>query len=46
LQVARDELNLESLLISFPNNSLLEGFVKKNGFEKNSLTQYEMYVLL
>lgn len=46
LQVARDELNLESLLISFPNNSLLEGFVKKTGFEKNSLAQYEMYVLL
>ena len=43
LQVARDELNLESLLISFPNNSLLEGFVKKTGFEKNSLAQYEMY---
>ncbi|MGK9486571.1 GNAT family N-acetyltransferase [Bacillus tropicus] len=46
LQVARDELNLESLLISFPNNSLLEGFVKRTGFEKNSLAQYEMYVLL
>ncbi|MCU5427768.1 GNAT family N-acetyltransferase [Bacillus cereus] len=46
LQVARDELNLESLLISFPNNSLLEGFVKKTRFEKNSLAQYEMYVLL
>ncbi|HDR7897723.1 GNAT family N-acetyltransferase [Bacillus pacificus] len=46
LQVARDELNLESLLISFPNNSLLEGFLKKTGFEKNSLAQYEMYVLL
>lgn len=46
LQVARDELNLESLLISFPNNSLLEGFVKKTGFEKNSLAQYEMYVFL
>lgn len=46
LQVVRDELNLESLLISFPNNSLLEGFVKKTGFEKNSLAQYEMYVLL
>ncbi len=30
LQVARDELNLESLLISFPNNSLLEGFFKEN----------------
>ncbi|QBJ68269.1 GNAT family N-acetyltransferase [Bacillus anthracis] len=46
LQVARDELNLESLLISFPNNSLLEGFVKKTGFEKNSLAQYEMYLLI
>lgn len=46
LQVARDELNLESLSIGFPNNNLLEGFLKKTGFEKNSLAQYEMYVLI
>lgn len=46
LQVARDELNLESLSIGFSNNNLLEGFLKKAGFEKNSLAQYEMYLLL
>lgn len=46
LQVAREELNLSSLSIGFPNNNLLEGFLKKCGFEKNSLAQYEMYLLL
>ncbi|AXK18528.1 MULTISPECIES: GNAT family N-acetyltransferase [Bacillus] len=46
LQVARVESNLSSLSISFPNNSLLEGFLKKSGFKKNSLAQYEMYLLL
>lgn len=46
LQVARVELSLSSLSIGFPNNSLLEGFLKKSGFEKNSLAQYEMYLLL
>ncbi|MEB8805809.1 GNAT family N-acetyltransferase, partial [Bacillus cereus] len=46
LQVAREELNLSSLSIGFPNNNLLEGFFKKCGFEKNSLAQYEMYLLL
>ncbi|MEC2555151.1 GNAT family N-acetyltransferase, partial [Bacillus tropicus] len=46
LQVARDELNLESLSIGFPNNNLLEGFLKKTGYEKNSLAQYEMYLLI
>ncbi len=30
LQVARDELNLESLLISFPNNSLTGRVFKEN----------------
>ncbi|MGG1340062.1 GNAT family N-acetyltransferase [Bacillus toyonensis] len=46
LQVARVESNLLSLSIGFPNNSLLEGFLKKSGFKKNSLAQYEMYLLL
>ncbi|MED0964001.1 GNAT family N-acetyltransferase [Bacillus paramycoides] len=46
LQVAREELKLSSLSIGFPNNSLLEGYLKKCGFEKNSLAQYEMYHLL
>ncbi|ASI78007.1 GNAT family N-acetyltransferase [Bacillus cereus group sp. MYBK71-2] len=46
LQMARENLNVSSLSIGFPNNNLLEGFLKKTGFEKNALAQYEMYVLL
>lgn len=46
LHRASEELNIASLSIGFPNNNLLEGFLKKTGFEKNSLAQYEMYVLL
>lgn len=46
LQVASKELKLSRLSIGFPNNSLLEGFLKKCGFEKNALEQYEMYSLL
>ncbi|PFD40762.1 GNAT family N-acetyltransferase [Bacillus cereus] len=46
LQVAREELKLSSLSIGFPNNSSLQGYLKKCGFEKNSLAQYEMYHLL
>ncbi|MED0989459.1 GNAT family N-acetyltransferase [Bacillus nitratireducens] len=46
LQIASEELKLSSLSIGFPNNNLLEGFLKKSGFEKNSLAQYEMYLLL
>lgn len=34
LQVARVESNLSSLSIGFPNNSLLEGFLKKSGFKR------------
>ncbi|MGR3778452.1 GNAT family N-acetyltransferase [Bacillus paramycoides] len=46
LQVASEELKLSSISIGFPNNSLLEGYLRKSGFEKNSLAQYEMYHLL
>lgn len=46
LQVANEKLKLASVSIGFPNNGLLEGFLKKSGFEKNALTQYEMYHLL
>ncbi|PQZ53246.1 GNAT family N-acetyltransferase [Bacillus sp. MYb209] len=46
LHVASEELKLLSLSISFPNNGLLQGYLKKCGFEKNSLAQYEMYHLL
>ncbi|EJS69011.1 GNAT family N-acetyltransferase [Bacillus cereus] len=46
LRTASEELKLSNLSIGFPNNSLLEGFLKKCGFAKNSLAQYEMYLLL
>ncbi|HEK9102585.1 TPA: GNAT family N-acetyltransferase [Bacillus pseudomycoides] len=46
LQTVSKELQLSSLSIGFPNNGLLEGFVKKCGFEKSSLAQYEMYYTL
>ena len=38
------ELNLTKLMISFPNNASLEGFVRTNGFKKEPITQYEMYL--
>ncbi|MGE7855383.1 MULTISPECIES: GNAT family N-acetyltransferase [Bacillus] len=46
LRASSEELKLSSLSIGFPNNGLLEGFLKKSGFKKNALTQYEMYHLL
>lgn len=46
LQTVSKELQLSSFSIGFPNNGLLEGFVKKCGFEKSSLAQYEMYYTL
>lgn len=46
LQIVSKELQLASLSIGFPNNGLLEGFVKKCGFEKSPLAQYEMYFTL
>ncbi|MDH4421856.1 GNAT family N-acetyltransferase [Bacillus cereus] len=46
LRASSEELKLSSFSIGFPNNGLLEGFLKKSGFKKNALTQYEMYHLL
>lgn len=46
LQTVSKELQLSTLSIGFPNNSLLEGFLKKQSFIKNTLAQYEMYLVL
>jgi ribosomal protein S18 acetylase RimI-like enzyme len=46
LQTASQDLNPTKMSTGFPNNSLLEGFFKKQGFQKGSLTQYEMYLSL
>ncbi|MTI57869.1 GNAT family N-acetyltransferase [Geosporobacter ferrireducens] len=40
------ELKPEKLHISFPNNSNLQGFVKRTGFIKDSISQQEMYLVL
>jgi len=40
------EINLKKLAISFPSNASLTGFVKRLGFMKDPITQYEMYLLL
>lgn len=40
------ELELKKLSIGFPNNSRLEGFLKSIGFERDKISQYEMYLLL
>jgi ribosomal protein S18 acetylase RimI-like enzyme len=46
LKKATDDLQLTRMSAGFPNNSLLEGFYKKHGFSKGTLTQYEMYMPL
>lgn len=37
------ELNMEKLVINFPNNANLLGFIKHLNFTKDSISQYEMY---
>lgn len=44
ISYAVKELNLKKLAISFPNNASLTGFVKRLGFMKEPITQYEMYL--
>ncbi|MBM7655914.1 ribosomal protein S18 acetylase RimI-like enzyme [Neobacillus cucumis] len=46
LKTAAEDLQLTQMSTCFPNNSLLELFFKKQGFAKDSLTQFEMYMLL
>lgn len=45
LQTACQELLLTRMSSGFPNNSHLEGFLKKQGFKKDQLSQYEMYLV-
>lgn len=40
---AIEDLNMEKLAISFPNNSKLLGFIKHLNFTKDSISQNEMY---
>lgn len=46
LNKACRELNLSKLNIGFPNSNLLEGFLKKIGFKRETIAQYEMYKTL
>jgi ribosomal protein S18 acetylase RimI-like enzyme len=40
------ELNPQKLLINFPNNSALMGFVNRMNFTRDAISQYEMYLTL
>lgn len=40
------ELDLDKLSIGLPNNALLIGFLKKIGFSRDNISQYEMYCTL
>lgn len=43
---AVNDLNLKGLNISFPNNAKIEGFIKKINFQKDNISQYEMYLTI
>ncbi|WP_353094769.1 GNAT family N-acetyltransferase [Tissierella praeacuta] len=40
------DLNLKNITISFPNNANIEGFVKRMNFQKDNISQYEMYLTI
>lgn len=46
LAAATEKLELTKISASFPNSDSLEGFVKKMGFERDKIAQYEMYGML
>lgn len=43
---ASEALQLQKIAVSFPNNGNLEGFVKRVGFDRDDIAQYEMYLTL
>lgn len=43
---ASRSLKRDTLQFSFPNNAALEGFVKRIGFTRNDIAEYEMYLTL
>lgn len=46
LHEASAALKPDKLSISLPNNAVLEGFVRKVGFQKDAVEQYEMFLPL
>lgn len=43
---ATQDLKLKTINISFPNNASIEGFLKHIKFEKDNISQYEMYLTI
>lgn len=43
---AAEELKLSKITAGIPNNASIHGFLKHLGFEKDKLSQYEMYYIL
>lgn len=46
LKTSVEQLNLDKLNVAFTNNASLEGFIRKSGFNKQNIEQYEMYKIL
>ncbi|HMM19145.1 MAG TPA: GNAT family N-acetyltransferase [Selenomonadales bacterium] len=46
LGTAQAQLQPQQFSTGFPNNHLLEGFLKRLGFARNAVAQYEMYLTL
>jgi ribosomal protein S18 acetylase RimI-like enzyme len=44
LSEAAENLNLTKVMTCTPNNASLEGFLKHVGFERDKISQYEMYL--
>ncbi len=43
---AINDLKLKNLSISFPNNANIEGFINHIGFQRDEISQYEMYLTI
>ncbi|MBU5437279.1 GNAT family N-acetyltransferase [Tissierella sp. MSJ-40] len=43
---AVNDLKLKNLNISFPNNANIEGFINHIGFQRDEISQYEMYLTI
>jgi ribosomal protein S18 acetylase RimI-like enzyme len=43
---AAEDLSLDRFSVGLPNNSSIVGFLKKLGFNKDNIAQYEMYVTM
>ncbi|SHJ17887.1 Ribosomal protein S18 acetylase RimI [Clostridium amylolyticum] len=46
IKKATQDLKLNTINISFPNNASIEGFLNHIKFEKDNISQYEMYLII